>query len=362
MEKSGIERIKESYRALITECQLHIPEKDFPLVHHAMDHAILILGESKWENGEFILHHSISVARIAVLELGLSTDSLIACLLHNTFDQKSNYFFPVEVAKEYRPGVAEILEGIIKINSLNTENIAVQSENFRRLMLALSGDVRVILIKIADQLQDMRSLGNLPEAMQQHISIDSWHLYAPLAHRLGLYKINSELLDLSLKYLHPQEYNHILNKLQETRTERANFVSAFVKPIEKKLKSRGYDFEMKARTKSIFSIWNKMKKQEVDFHEVYDLFAIRARAGAELENIRVHVVDEHGAFAGRGGAGGVFVQPQMVGEDDVVGEFGGRALHCFERAHGEGIAGDVKLAAVKFRHDVVDVEENPGAF
>ncbi|MEI6276723.1 MAG: RelA/SpoT family protein [Prolixibacteraceae bacterium] len=284
MEKSGIERIKESYRALITECQLHVPEKDFPMVHHAMDQAISILGESQWENGEYILHHSISVARIAVLELGLSTDSLIVCLLHNIFDQKNHPFSAAEITKEYRQGVAEILEGIIKINSLNTENIAIQSENFRRLMLALSGDVRVILIKIADQLQDMRALGNLPEVLQKRISVDSWHLYAPLAHRLGLYKINSELLDLSLKYLHPQEYKNIVDKLQETKTERANFVSAFVKPIEKKLKSRGYDFEMKARTKSIFSIWNKMNKQEVDFHEVYDLFAIRVILNSKPEN------------------------------------------------------------------------------
>jgi GTP pyrophosphokinase len=284
METSGIERIKESYKALITECQHHIPDHEFPLVHAAMDHAVAVLGELKWENGEFILHHSISVARIAVLELGLSTDSLIACLLHNIFDQAENPFSTAEIKKKYRSGVAEILEGIIKINSLNTENIALQSENFRRLMMALSGDVRVILIKIADQLQDMRTLSNLPEALQQRISIDSWHLYAPLAHRLGLYKINSELLDLSLKYLHPVEYKHIVDKLLETKTERANFVSAFVKPIEKKLKSRGFDFEMKARTKSIFSIWNKMKKQEVDFHEVYDLFAIRIILNSKPEN------------------------------------------------------------------------------
>ncbi len=284
METSGIERIKESYRALITECQSFIPDKDFPLVHHAMDHAVSILGESQWENGEYIIHHSISVARIAVMELGLSTDSLIACLLHNIFDKNNPPFSPAEIKKEYNPGVAEILDGIIKINSLNTENIAVQSENFRRLMLALSGDVRVILIKVADQLQDMRNLSNLPESLQQHISIDTWHLYAPLAHRLGFYKINSEMLDLSLKYLHPQDFNHIVDKLQETKTERANFVSAFVKPIEKKLKSRGYDFEMKARTKSIHSIWTKMKKQEVDFQEVYDLFAIRVILNAKPEN------------------------------------------------------------------------------
>lgn len=284
METSGIEQIKANYQTLMADCHLHIPAIDLPLVEQAMDAAIQLLGESQWENGEFILNHSVSVARIAVLELGLSTDSLIACLLHNVFNQSNHPFSAADIKKEYRSGVSEILDGIIKINSLNTDNIALQSENFRRLMLALSGDVRVILIKIADQLQDMRHLDGLPESLQQRISIDSWHLYAPLAHRLGLYKINSELLDLSLKYLHPAEYSHIVEKLQETTIERANFVSAFVKPIEKKLKSRGFDFEMKARTKSIYSIWNKMKKQEVDFHEVYDLFAIRVILNSKPEN------------------------------------------------------------------------------
>jgi len=200
MESTGIERIRDSFKALMTECGPQIPEADNLMVQKAMDQALFTLGDAKWENGEYILHHSIAVGRIAVLELGLSTDSLIACLLHNTFDKVSHQFSAAEIKKEYKPGVAEILEGIIKINSLNTENIALQSENFRRLMMALSGDVRVILIKIADQLQDMRNLENLPVAMQQRFSIDSWHLYAPLAHRLGLYKINSELLDLSLKY------------------------------------------------------------------------------------------------------------------------------------------------------------------
>lgn len=284
MESSVIERIKGSYKALMTECKPLLPEVDIPLVEKAFNQALLVLGESAWENGELILQHSISVGRIAVLELGLSTDSLVACLLHNIFDKSHQQFSVAEIRKEYQLGVAEILEGIIKINSLNTENIALQSENFRRLMLALSGDVRVIMIKIADQLQDMRNLAGLPADLQQHISVDSWHLYAPLAHRLGLYKINSELLDLSLKYLHATDYRNIVEKLEETRSERANFVSAFVKPIEKKLKSRGFDFEMKARTKSIFSIWNKMKKQEVDFNEVYDLFAIRVILNSKPEN------------------------------------------------------------------------------
>lgn len=284
MEPSGIELIKENYSALMAECKGQIPDSEHPLIQFAMDHALKILGDSRWENGEYILQHSVSVGRIAVLELGLSTDSLIACLLHNIFNTTNNRFSVAEIRKEYNGGVAEILDGILRINSMNTENIALQSENFRRLMLALSGDIRVIMIKIADQLQDMRTLDKLPESLQQRISVDSWHLYAPLAHRLGLYKINSELLDLSLKYLHPEDYWNIIEKLQDTTVERANFVSAFVKPIEKKLKNRGFDFEMKARTKSVFSIWNKMKKQEVDFNEVYDLFAIRIILKSKPEN------------------------------------------------------------------------------
>lgn len=284
METPGLALIKADFSKLINDCRSQIPTADLPMVDQAMETALSVLGESQWENGEFILHHSMAVARIAVLELGLSTDSLVACLLHNVFDRENHPLSISDIKKDYRSSVTEILEGITKINSLNTENIAVQSENFRRLMLALSGDVRVILIKIADQLQDMRNLDQLPSPLQQRISIDSWHLYAPLAHRLGLYKINSELLDLSLKYLHAEDYNHIVEKLQETTVERANFVSAFVKPIEKKLKGRGFDFEMKARTKSIYSIWNKMKKQEVDFHEVYDLFAIRVILNSKPEN------------------------------------------------------------------------------
>ncbi|MCE1199287.1 MAG: RelA/SpoT family protein [Marinilabiliales bacterium] len=284
MDTSGAAAILYSFDKLKDAIRGHVPEEDYPLLNKAMGHALNRVGDQKWENGEYILQHSISVGKIAVMELGLSTDALIVCLLHNVYDRKDQEIPVLEIRKEYKPGVAEMLEGIHKINSLNTENIALQSENFRRLMLALSGDVRVILIKIADQLQDMRHLNQLPADLQQRYAIDSWHLYAPLAHRLGLYKVNSELLDLSLKYLHPDDYNYIIGKLQETTLERARFVSAFVKPIEVKLQNRGFDFEMKARTKSIFSIWNKMKKQKVDFHEVYDLFAIRVILNSKPEN------------------------------------------------------------------------------
>lgn len=284
MDKLLNEKIQNAYNALIFQCAKILPEGDLPIIDKTFNFAKETIGNLTWENGEFILNHSVSVARIAVTELGLSTDSLIAALLHNVYGPKGIAFSIDEVQKQFGSNVAGILDGIIKINSLNTDNLALQSENFRRLMLALSGDVKVILIKIADQMHDMRALDKYPADIQKRYSTDTWHLYAPMAHRLGLYKVNSELLDLALKYLHPQDYESIVEKLKETAVERASFVSAFVTPIEKKLQSRGFDFDMKARTKSIYSIWNKMQKQKVDFHEVYDLFAIRIILNSEPEN------------------------------------------------------------------------------
>ncbi len=284
MDRILNEKIQNAYNALIFQCSKNLPGHDLPVIDKAFNFAAESIGNSMWRDGEYILNHSIAVAKIAVVELGLSTDALIATLLHNVYGPKKLEFSFEEVEKQFGLNVAELLDGILKINALNTENLAYQSENFRRLLLALSGDVKVILIKIADQIQDMRTLDKLPPNLQQRHSIDTWHLYAPLAHRLGLYKVNSELLDLALKYLHPEDYTSIVEQLKETAVERASFVSEFVTPIEKKLKSRGFDFEMKARTKSIYSIWNKMQKQKVDFHEVYDLFAIRIILHAEPEN------------------------------------------------------------------------------
>jgi len=284
VEKLLNEKIQNAYNALIFQCTKILPSSDLPGINNAFNFAADTIGNSTWNAGEFILSHSVSVARIAVIELGLSTDALIAALLHNVFGSGGIVFSIEDIKKLFGANVAIILDGILKINSLNTGNIAFHSENFRRLLLALSGDVKVILIKIADQLQDMRTLDKLPAGLRQRLSVDTWHLYAPLAHRLGLYKVNSELLDLALKYLHTADYDAIVEKLKETAVDRASFVSAFVTPIEKKLQSRGFDFEMKARTKSIYSIWNKMQKQKVDFNEVYDLFAIRIILNSDTEN------------------------------------------------------------------------------
>jgi GTP pyrophosphokinase len=189
-----------------------------------------------------------------------------------------------EIEKEFGVHIYSILEGMAKINALGTDTVDLYSENYRKLLLALAGDVRVIIIKIADRLQVMRNLEWYDLETRKRLANETSHLYAPLAHRLGLYVINSELQDLCLKYQKPEAFNYVVNRLKETETERANFVAEFVKPVEKKLQKRGLKFSMKARTKSIFSIWNKMQKKNVSFDEVMDLFAIRIILDSEPED------------------------------------------------------------------------------
>lgn len=284
MTESFNELISEEYNKLIAACSRSFSDQELVQVHSAFEIAREKIGDKTWSNGDPVILHSIAVARLAANEIGLASDSVISALLHNVYTEEEEIKARQEIEKLFGRVVAEILDGLIKINGINTDNLALQSENFRRLMLALSGDVRVILIKIADKLQDMRTLDRYPHSVHKKHAHETMHLYAPLAHRLGLYKVNSELQDISLKYLHPKDYQHIVDKLKETDEQRKNFVSAFVKPVEVKLKKRGFDFEMKARTKSIFSIWNKMKKKGVDFDEVFDLFAIRIILNSKPED------------------------------------------------------------------------------
>ncbi len=235
-----------------------------------------VIGEKKFKTGEVIINHSLDVASIIATEIGLEPDSVVTGLLHNVMyaglEQKATRN---EIEKEFGPHIYSILEGMTKINALGTDTVDIYSENYRKLLLALAGDVRVIIIKIADRLQVMRHLDWYDLESQKRLVTETSHLYAPLAHRLGLYAINAELQDLCLKHQKPEAFNYVVNRLKETESERANFVAEFVKPVEKKLLKKGFKFSMKARTKSIFSIWNKMQKKNVAFEEVMDLFAIR---------------------------------------------------------------------------------------
>lgn len=279
------EQIFTRYENLKSFCRINWDIADLEKIEKAFLFAKEIIGELRFKTDEIILCHSIDVATVIATEIGLGPDSIVSGLLHNVMyaglERKAT---PKEIEQEFGGKVAGILEGMAKINALGTDTVDLHSENYRKLLLALAGDVRVILLKIADRLQVMRNLGLYDEVSRSRLVTETAYLYAPLAHRLGLYAINSELLDLCLKYQKPEAYNYVVNRLKETETERANFVAEFVRPVEAKLKSRGFEFSMKARTKSISSIHNKMNKQGVSFDEVMDLFAIRIIIDSKPEN------------------------------------------------------------------------------
>jgi len=271
--------IEKAFSGFIEVCKSAIPEKEHPKIHDAFSLVCEVFGEKCFDSGENIVVHSVEVAKVVAQEVGLGIDSVIAALLHNVYYQDPTARI---VEKRFGKSIDTILEGMAKINSMGTDTVELHSENYRKLMLAMAGDVRVILVKIADRLQVMRNLDSQTEAVRTKISVETSYLYAPLAHRLGLYYINSELLDLCLKYQNPEAYQTVAHRLKETDRERASFVAEFVKPIELKLNSRGFKFDMKARTKSINSIWRKMQTQKVEFDEVMDLFAIRVILNSEL--------------------------------------------------------------------------------
>ena len=279
------EHILARYENLRAICQFNWETAELEKIKRAFIFAQDFIGENKFKHGEVILNHSLEVATIIAQEIGLGPDSIISGMLHNVMyaglEKKAT---TKDIEKEFGKHISSILEGMLKINSLGTDTVDIHSENYRKLLIALAGDVRVILLKIADRLQVMRNLDNYDSENRTRLVTETAYLYAPLAHRLGLYAINSEMLDLCLKYQKPDAYNYVVNRLKETETERANFVAEFVKPIEKKLENKGFDFSMKARTKSISSIFNKMNKQDVSFDEVMDLFAIRIIINSKPEN------------------------------------------------------------------------------
>lgn len=226
---------------------------------------------------------SLQTALIAIEEIGLKRDGVIAILLYSCFtEEASNDYDKYE--KEFGKAVVSILKGLVYIQELYKKNPVIESENFRNLLLSFAEDMRVILIMIADRVNLMRQIRNTEcEEEKKRVSEEASYLYAPLAHKLGLYKLKSELEDLSLKYLEHDAYYMIKDKLNETKKSRDKYIENFIKPIREKLEADGYKFHMKGRTKSIHSIWQKMKKQKCEFEGIYDLFAIRIIIDAPLE-------------------------------------------------------------------------------
>lgn len=225
---------------------------------------------------------AFQTAKLIVEEIGLKRDAVLAVLLNPCVE--SGLITPEETEKEFGTAVFRILRGLKRIKELYLKNPVIETENFRNLLLSFAEDMRVILIMIADRVNLMRQIRDAQDKeLQREVSEEAIYLYAPLAHKLGLYKLKSELEDLSLKYLEHDAYYHIREKLNETKEKRDAYIADFIKPISDKLKEEGMSFHIKGRTKSIHSIWQKMKKQQCDFEGVYDLFAIRVILDSPLE-------------------------------------------------------------------------------
>lgn len=234
------------------------------------------------KSGEPYIFHPIAVARICAEEIGLGATSIICALLHDTVEDTE---LTIEDVKNlFGEKEAKIIEGLTKISGVVDANISLQAENFKKILLTLADDVRVILIKLADRLHNMRTIGSMRRDKQLKIASETLFLYAPLAHRLGLHAIKSELEDLSLKCQEPEMFEEIQSKLKKTQEVRTRFINHFAAPIKKALENKGFNFEMKGRPKSIYSIWNKMNKKGIPFEEVYDLFAVRIIIDSKPEN------------------------------------------------------------------------------
>lgn len=224
-------------------------------------------------SGEPYIIHPIAVAQIVVDEIGLGYKSVVAALLHDVVEDTEATVEDIE--RQFGKTIAKMVDGLTKMSGVFKTDTSEQAENFKKVLLTLSDDMRVIIVKIADRLHNMRTLGAMPAHKQLKIISETIYLFAPLAHRLGLYAIKSELEDLSLKYRFTKEYDQIVDKLSETEQRRGEFISKFNEPIIEKLQEAGIDFEISGRVKSIYSIWNKMNRKSIPFEEVYDLFAIR---------------------------------------------------------------------------------------
>ena len=228
----------------------------------------------KRRSGEPYIMHPIAVAKIVCSEMGLGSTSICAALLHDVVEDTE--YTVEDIRNMFGDKIAQIVDGLTKISGgIFGEQASAQAENFRKLLLTMSDDIRVILIKIADRLHNMRTLGSMLPAKQFKIAGETLYLYAPLAHRLGLFSIKTELEDLSFKYEHPQEYEAIRRKLEATASARELLFKHFSEPVDAKLKAMGLNYEMKARVKSIYSIWNKMQAKKVAFEDIYDIYAVR---------------------------------------------------------------------------------------
>jgi GTP diphosphokinase / guanosine-3',5'-bis(diphosphate) 3'-diphosphatase len=265
--------ILREYRSLLKVLKGKLKPGDKDLIRTAFEMAADAHKTMRRKSGEPYILHPIAVAKICVEEIGLGIRSTICALLHDTVEDTDISLEDVE--REFGNEIARIVDGLTKISNVIDVNASQQAENFKKILLTLTDDPRVILIKLADRLHNMRTLDSMKRDKQLKISSETVYVYAPLAHRMGLYNIKTEMEDLAMKYMEPDVYKGIARKLAETKKERTRYINEFIRPIKDKLEKAQLKAEIYGRPKSIHSISNKMKKKAVDFEEVYDLFAIR---------------------------------------------------------------------------------------
>jgi GTP pyrophosphokinase len=275
--------ILKDYRGLLRASKkFRTTPEDTAYIRKAFNYAAEAHMTMRRKSGEPYITHPIAVARICTEEIGLGATSIACALLHDTVEDTDVTLEDIELIFGRRE--KRIIDGLTKISGAFDLSTSDQAENFRKMILTLPDDVRVIFIKLADRLHNMRTLGSMRPDKQRKIASETLFLYAPLAHRLGLNAVKTELEDLSLKYTEPEAYNEIAIKLRKSQEIRARFISQFISPLKKELDKTGLKYSIKGRPKSIYSIYNKIKKKKVTFEEIYDLFAVRIILDSKQEN------------------------------------------------------------------------------
>jgi guanosine-3',5'-bis(diphosphate) 3'-pyrophosphohydrolase len=266
--------IAQEYKELLRISYQTLSADDKKLIRKAFDVAVDAHKDQRRKSGEAYIFHPIAVAKIVARDIGLGATSIAAALMHDVVEDTDITVEDIE--KMFNPSIAKIVEGLTKIAKVKTDqDVSIQAENFRKMLLTLHDDVRVILIKIADRLHNMQTMESMVDYKQAKIASETLYIYAPLAHRLGLYNIKTQLEDLGLKYTEPEVFQDIVSKIKETKEEQDEYIKAISEVIGNSLKNEGIEFTLKGRPKSIYSIRRKMKVQGVTFDEVYDKFALR---------------------------------------------------------------------------------------
>src|SRR5690625_163763 len=275
--------IARQYKELLRVSYRKLSEEDKKLIRKAFDYAIEAHKDQRRKSGEAYIFHPIAVAKIVADEMGLDAISIATALLHDVVEDTELTLDDIE--EEFGSIIAKIIDGLTKINRIDMEqSLSIQAENFRKMLLTLNEDVRVILVKLADRLHNMRTMESMPSHKQAEKASETLYIYAPLAHRIGLYNIKTELEDLGLKYTEPEVYQDIQNRMRETKEERENYIKAFSNIISKALDQENLSYHIQGRTKSIYSIRKKIQKQQISFEEVYDKFAIRIIYESDASN------------------------------------------------------------------------------